>query len=183
MGIQKCTSCKATQSPEWRKGPSGKKELCNACGLRYARSRAKKEGTVLASHRKRKDKSLSVATKRESATPSPINGSYSASRRGHDEISLSGGSASGSEVPSHSGHAAMEVPSPLSNPNVHQSPHSNHNSQMSAIRMDSSYPRMSTSTSAPASYERERDKDRELPPAPGSTDARHSSRSILMLQQ
>jgi hypothetical protein len=30
MGIQKCTSCKATQSPEWRKGPSGKKELCNA---------------------------------------------------------------------------------------------------------------------------------------------------------
>jgi hypothetical protein len=30
IGIQKCTSCKATQSPEWRKGPSGKKELCNA---------------------------------------------------------------------------------------------------------------------------------------------------------
>lgn len=29
-GIQKCTSCKTTQSPEWRKGPSGKKELCNA---------------------------------------------------------------------------------------------------------------------------------------------------------
>lgn len=30
IGILKCTSCKATQSPEWRKGPSGKKELCNA---------------------------------------------------------------------------------------------------------------------------------------------------------
>ena len=29
-GVQKCTSCKTTQSPEWRKGPSGKKELCNA---------------------------------------------------------------------------------------------------------------------------------------------------------
>ncbi len=43
-GILKCTSCKATTSPEWRKGPSGRKELCNACGLRYARSRAKKEG-------------------------------------------------------------------------------------------------------------------------------------------
>lgn len=29
-GISKCSSCKATSSPEWRKGPSGKKELCNA---------------------------------------------------------------------------------------------------------------------------------------------------------
>lgn len=30
VGILRCTSCKATTSPEWRKGPSGKKELCNA---------------------------------------------------------------------------------------------------------------------------------------------------------
>jgi hypothetical protein len=30
VGIQKCSSCKVTQSPEWRKGPSGKKDLCNA---------------------------------------------------------------------------------------------------------------------------------------------------------
>jgi hypothetical protein len=200
-----------------------------SCGLRYARSRAKKEGTSLPSHRKRKDKGLSVTTKRESATPSPINGSYSGSRRnGHDEISLSG-SASGSEVHSHSGHAAMEgvtpspsppasntsfvhyahpngahqrnsqihpsssypntnsfysVPSPLSNSNVHQSSHSNHNSPMSAMRMDSSYPRVPTSTSAPASYERERDEERELPPTPVSPESRLSSaRSILMLQQ
>ena len=29
-GVLKCSSCKATSSPEWRKGPSGKKELCNA---------------------------------------------------------------------------------------------------------------------------------------------------------
>lgn len=29
-GSLKCSSCKTTQSPEWRKGPSGKKELCNA---------------------------------------------------------------------------------------------------------------------------------------------------------
>ncbi|KZT22369.1 hypothetical protein NEOLEDRAFT_1097775 [Neolentinus lepideus HHB14362 ss-1] len=52
VGIAKCSSCKATQSPEWRKGPSGKKDLCNACGLRYARSRAKKEG--ITSQRRRK---------------------------------------------------------------------------------------------------------------------------------
>lgn len=27
-----CTSCGTTNSPEWRKGPSSSKELCNACG-------------------------------------------------------------------------------------------------------------------------------------------------------
>ena len=30
-GILRCSSCKVTTSPEWRKGPSGKKDLCNAC--------------------------------------------------------------------------------------------------------------------------------------------------------
>lgn len=37
-----CTSCGTTNSPEWRKGPSGIKTLCNACGLRYARAQARK---------------------------------------------------------------------------------------------------------------------------------------------
>ncbi|KAG7089780.1 hypothetical protein E1B28_011432 [Marasmius oreades] len=65
-GVPRCSSCKATTSPEWRKGPSGKKELCNACGLRYARSRAKKEGHVPSSARRRKDKILKP---RDSTTP------------------------------------------------------------------------------------------------------------------
>lgn len=195
----------------------------------------------MASHRKRKDKGLAVTTKRGSAPPSPLNGPSSSSRRsGYDGESLSGGSASGSEV--YSQPAAMDVspspsppasstsfvhyahpngahqrhsqtlssdthspypsntnsfysaPSPLSNPNVQQSsPHGNHNSsQMSAIRMDSSYPRVSsssastsplTSTIAPASYERGGEKSRELP-TPVSPESRLSSaRSMLMLQQ
>lgn len=46
-GGLRCTSCGVTHSPEWRKGPSGKKDLCNACGLRFARSRAKKEGVAV----------------------------------------------------------------------------------------------------------------------------------------
>ncbi|KAI8370286.1 PAS domain-containing protein [Blakeslea trispora] len=33
-----CAQCQSTDSPEWRKGPNGPKELCNACGLRYAKS-------------------------------------------------------------------------------------------------------------------------------------------------
>ncbi|KAF7322413.1 hypothetical protein HMN09_00019300 [Mycena chlorophos] len=32
-----CITCGRTDSPEWRKGPSGPKTLCNACGLRYAK--------------------------------------------------------------------------------------------------------------------------------------------------
>ncbi|KAI8148296.1 hypothetical protein BJV82DRAFT_261764 [Fennellomyces sp. T-0311] len=39
----RCESCGTDSSPEWRKGPSGHKTLCNACGLRYSRSVARKE--------------------------------------------------------------------------------------------------------------------------------------------
>lgn len=35
-GILECSSCGATTSPEWRKGPSGKKELCNAYVLFFS---------------------------------------------------------------------------------------------------------------------------------------------------
>ncbi|WFD26783.1 hypothetical protein MNAN1_001770 [Malassezia nana] len=47
-----CTSCGRSDSPEWRRGPSGHKTLCNACGLRYARSltqkhKRTKDGTTL----------------------------------------------------------------------------------------------------------------------------------------
>lgn len=32
-----CTDCGTLESPEWRKGPTGPKSLCNACGLRWAK--------------------------------------------------------------------------------------------------------------------------------------------------
>lgn len=32
-----CRKCKITSSPEWRKGSDGKANLCNQCGLRYAK--------------------------------------------------------------------------------------------------------------------------------------------------
>lgn len=44
-----CTDCGTLDSPEWRKGPSGPKTLCNACGLRWAKKEKKKSsvsGTV-----------------------------------------------------------------------------------------------------------------------------------------
>ncbi|CEP63002.1 GATA-type transcription factor LALA0_S07e00188g [Lachancea lanzarotensis] len=33
-GLQ-CAHCSTTKTPEWRKGPYGKRSLCNACGLFY----------------------------------------------------------------------------------------------------------------------------------------------------
>lgn len=36
-----CQSCGTSSSPEWRRGPTGHKTLCNACGLRYSRSVAR----------------------------------------------------------------------------------------------------------------------------------------------
>jgi len=32
-----CTHCSASKSSEWRKGPLGRRTLCNACGLKYSR--------------------------------------------------------------------------------------------------------------------------------------------------
>jgi len=41
-----CESCGTTDSPEWRRGPSGHRSLCNKCGLRYYRSVRRKGETM-----------------------------------------------------------------------------------------------------------------------------------------
>ena len=33
---KQCTSCGATQTPMWRRGPNGTSTLCNACGVRWS---------------------------------------------------------------------------------------------------------------------------------------------------
>ncbi|KAL1413355.1 hypothetical protein Q8F55_001114 [Vanrija albida] len=42
--VDKCRGCGTRESPEWRKGENGVKDLCNACGLKLARAVAKREG-------------------------------------------------------------------------------------------------------------------------------------------
>jgi len=200
MGVLKCSSCKATQSPEWRKGPSGKKELCNACGLRYARSRAKKEGHN-ATQRRRKDKSspgsagsgsssLSNAKQRASGTPPTPTSNYSALRRNYDEgSSFSSGGTSPSPPstsnmsfvhyspgPSAGGGAGSfySAPSPLAtNPPVRLEDHPQHpQHHVQHVTRVQSF---------------ERDAGRELlPPTPVSAEPRHqlqqNRRSILTQQ-
>lgn len=41
-----CTDCGTLESPEWRKGPSGPKTLCNACGLRWAKKEKKRSSSI-----------------------------------------------------------------------------------------------------------------------------------------
>ncbi|TCD60860.1 hypothetical protein EIP91_009393 [Steccherinum ochraceum] len=107
VGVNKCASCKVTHSPEWRKGPSGKKDLCNACGLRYARSRAKKEGGA---QRRRKERVMSSMSDRgHSPSGSPVGIPYS----GNDAFS----------------HHASPSPSP---PGPGFIPYSHHQQQASA---------------------------------------------------
>ena len=36
---RKCQHCNATETPQWRRGPSGKRTLCNACGVKWASGR------------------------------------------------------------------------------------------------------------------------------------------------
>ena len=93
-----------------------------SCGLRYARSRAKKEGHH-PSQRRRKDK---AQVKGEPSTPP---NAYPAMRRriGEGTFSTSSaGSPSGSDTYPHSGHHVLSTPSPSppsSNVNfVHYSP-------------------------------------------------------------
>ncbi|KZT07627.1 uncharacterized protein LAESUDRAFT_677413 [Laetiporus sulphureus 93-53] len=103
VGISRCSSCKVTHSPEWRKGPSGKKDLCNACGLRYARSRAKKEGAPAAQQtRRRKDRVFSAIQKDHSPSGSPVPAGYSNARHGgyYDDGSFATSSSNGSPAAS-----------------------------------------------------------------------------------
>lgn len=36
-----CANCHTRQTPEWRRGPSGQRDLCNSCGLRYAKQQGR----------------------------------------------------------------------------------------------------------------------------------------------
>ncbi|KAH7113140.1 hypothetical protein B0J13DRAFT_533911 [Dactylonectria estremocensis] len=35
--VRKCANCHTRTTPEWQRGPSGQRDLCNSCGLRWAK--------------------------------------------------------------------------------------------------------------------------------------------------
>lgn len=39
--VRDCANCHTMNTPEWRRGPSGNRDLCNSCGLRWAKQTGK----------------------------------------------------------------------------------------------------------------------------------------------
>ncbi|GAA5864226.1 hypothetical protein JCM8547_001299 [Rhodosporidiobolus lusitaniae] len=94
-----CESCGTVNSPEWRKGPTGAKSLCNACGLRYARSvtRQKKQAEAAANGTlptKGKGKKKAASSKSKSAITDASSSRQSASQ--------SPSTSSSTQLPTHS---------------------------------------------------------------------------------
>jgi hypothetical protein len=45
---RQCANCGRMESPEWRKGPDGLRNLCNRCGLRWSKAQANATKTATA---------------------------------------------------------------------------------------------------------------------------------------
>ena len=67
-----CVTCHTEKSPEWRRGPNGQKNLCNACGLRYARAVNKQENNTQ-SKRRKSDTKTNSKNKNSNIKQSTIN--------------------------------------------------------------------------------------------------------------
>jgi hypothetical protein len=45
-----CANCHTRTTPEWRRGPSGNRDLCNSCGLRWAKAVSSTHPSLSCSH-------------------------------------------------------------------------------------------------------------------------------------
>ena len=45
--VRDCANCHTRNTPEWRRGPSGQRDLCNSCGLRWAKQVGARPGCGL----------------------------------------------------------------------------------------------------------------------------------------
>ncbi|KAF1843768.1 uncharacterized protein K460DRAFT_150846 [Cucurbitaria berberidis CBS 394.84] len=54
-----CANCHTRTTPEWRRGPSGKRDLCNSCGLRWAKQQGRVSPRTSSAASERSKKSIS----------------------------------------------------------------------------------------------------------------------------
>ncbi|KAL2194533.1 PAS domain-containing protein [Corynascus similis CBS 632.67] len=73
--VRDCANCHRTDTPEWRRGPSGNRDLCNSCGLRWA----KQTGKVSPRNTSRSNSDATVASKRTSVSTASSNSPAGAS--------------------------------------------------------------------------------------------------------
>ena len=107
---KECANCHTKQTPEWRRGPSGNRDLCNSCGLRWA----KQQGRI--SPRTTSHKSgHSVASDPHSDSPRAVHNA-TAQRR-----TSGSGAATGEKEPStHSLGEARSIDETIAQSNQHQ---------------------------------------------------------------
>lgn len=51
-----CANCHTRVTPEWRRGPSGNRDLCNSCGLRWAKQNGRVSPRTPSQHSQQSDK-------------------------------------------------------------------------------------------------------------------------------
>lgn len=126
--IRDCANCHTRNTPEWRRGPSGNRDLCNSCGLRWAKQVCSSSAQVSFHRQGRKGLTRISQTGRVS----PRN---SVASRGGNGDNLSRKSSSPGHYPS--------IPSPLgdhsnnNNHNNNNNGHSRHNSTNLQERLSS----------------------------------------------
>lgn len=88
-GEKRCTSCGTSNSPEWRKGPTGQKTLCNACGLRFSRSVSRQQ--------KKEGKARAEQQQKEQAIQHAVHGQREDDRRSFGDVRREGVMSAGGD--------------------------------------------------------------------------------------
>ncbi|KAF2466705.1 white collar [Lindgomyces ingoldianus] len=66
-----CANCHTRTTPEWRRGPSGNRDLCNSCGLRWAKQNGRVSPRASSQHSQQSDKSKTSASPRHNQSILP----------------------------------------------------------------------------------------------------------------
>ncbi|KAK7193124.1 hypothetical protein DPSP01_007537 [Paraphaeosphaeria sporulosa] len=68
-----CANCHTRTTPEWRRGPSGNRDLCNSCGLRWAKQQGRVSPRTSSAHSVVSDKSKKSSSSPRHAQSKPPN--------------------------------------------------------------------------------------------------------------
>ncbi|ORY12027.1 white collar-1 transcript variant 2 [Clohesyomyces aquaticus] len=68
-----CANCHTRTTPEWRRGPSGNRDLCNSCGLRWAKQNGRVSPRASSQHSQQSDKSRKSSSPRHNQHILPNN--------------------------------------------------------------------------------------------------------------
>lgn len=164
-GVTCCRSCHTTSTPEWRKGPTGIKDMCNACGLRWNRRLKKMKGDGPSGGDNMLE-SLNLTVPEAEAMLEPQR-SGGGSKKGHRKKSTESRTPALTTKPAKRRHS--DVGSPLSGRSEHvppspdflslqqrshpHNPHYHHHQQQNHnIAGGSSQPRLSPLFDGPASF-------------------------------